>query len=90
MIAGSAVRLVFEKSSNYDAGQRVIIPANDLWCSQSTGKITDWTAEREYRCLGDLSLREGPPEALALFCMTALEAETLRQEFGCPVWHFLA
>jgi hypothetical protein len=74
----------------HDGGQRVSVPADELWRSQSTGKITDWTAEREYRCLGDLSLRDVPREALALFCMTALEADTLRQEFGCAVWPFLA
>jgi hypothetical protein len=74
----------------YDAGQNASFPVEELWRSQSKGKITDWTAEREHRCLGDLSLREVPPESLVLFCMTALEAEILRLEFGCPVWPFLA
>ncbi|MCX6835473.1 MAG: hypothetical protein NTW07_10130, partial [candidate division Zixibacteria bacterium] len=73
----------------YDAGQPITFPTDQLWRSQSNGKITDWTAEREYRCLGDLSLREVPPESMALFCMTTLEAEVLRQEFGCPAWSFL-
>lgn len=74
----------------YDAGKRVTVPADELWLSQSIGKITDWTAEREYRCLGDLSLSKVPPESLALFCITTLEAKSLREEFGCPVWSFLA
>ena len=74
----------------YDAARNRSIPCDDIWLIQSRGKITDWTAEREYRCLGDLSLREVPRESLALFCMTELEAKTLRREFGCPVWSFLA
>ena len=87
---GVCYEIGIREVSYYDAGQGVTIPDDELWHSQSNGRITAWSAEREYRRLGDLSLREVPPESLALFCMTTLEAETLRQEFGCPVWPFLA
>jgi len=73
----------------HDGAQQEYIPDDQLWRSQSRGKITDWTAEQEYRVLGDLSLRDIACESTALFCMTELEAERLRREFNCPVWPFL-
>lgn len=73
----------------FDAAQHTDIPDDHLWRSQSNGKITDWTAEQEYRFLGDLSLRDIAPTSTVLFCMTASEAVSLRSEFGCTVWPFL-
>ena len=73
----------------YDGVQHPNIPDDQLWCSQSRGKIADWTAEREFRFLGDLSLGVIPFASLVLFCMTASEAVSLRSEFGCTVWPFM-
>jgi hypothetical protein len=70
------------------SGHRV--PADDRWCWQSRGKITDWRAEQEYRHRGDLKLDGIPPESIALFCMTATEAEELRSQHHGPVWSILA
>jgi len=49
------------------------------WQCQSIGEVTDWRAEREYRCKGDLRIDGIPRDAVTLFCRTAAEACELRQ-----------
>jgi len=73
-----------------DSRGRRRVPADERWCWQSSGKITDWRAEQEYRCRGDLRLDGIPREAVALFCMTAPEAAELRRLHSGPVWPILA
>jgi len=62
----------------YDREDRPEMPERDWWQWQSRGTITDWTAEKEHRCRGDLLLRGLPENAVTLFCRTPDEAEQLR------------
>jgi hypothetical protein len=71
-----------------DKNQKQTSPKS-AWLSQSSGKETDWRSEREYRCLGDLSLERVPPEAIVLFCRTSAEAERLRGRYFVRVVSFL-
>jgi len=73
-----------------DGRSRRRVPVDERWCWQSSGTITDWRAEKEYRYRGDLKLDGIPAESLALFCMTAAEAEELRRVHDGPVWSILA
>lgn len=52
------------------------------WLMQSTGRITDWRQEREYRHLGDFDLRAVAREDLIAFTHTAEEALTVQCETG--------
>ena len=86
-IDGAVAEKIGIREVRYHAtSQHASVPAEDRWRTQSLGKITDWTAEKEHRHLGDLSLNGIPSEALALFCMTTSEAEQLRGEVSCPAW----
>ncbi|MBF0452186.1 MAG: hypothetical protein HQK75_15905 [Candidatus Magnetomorum sp.] len=54
----------------------------DPWLCQSTGTLSNWTLEQEYRCLGDLNLSGIPSEKLICFCYQKDEAENIQQKFG--------
>ncbi len=45
------------------------------WLTQTSGKRSDWTIEKEYRHLGDFSLDRVPPDKLMLICRTKAEAD---------------
>ena len=47
--------------------------------------LTDWTAEREWRHVGDVPLDEIPPDAALLFVPTETEAEQLATISRWPV-----
>ena len=52
---------------------------------QPTGKAREWPSEREWRLIGDLHLRELPPEAVRVFTRTRQEAWTLARRYNWPV-----
>ena len=74
----------------FKRGEGVEIIPSEKWLWQSIGEVTDWTAEREYRHKGDLSLAAFPVEAVTLFCMTAEEAMKLRERYPFNVVSFLS
>ncbi len=83
---GFVSRFGIREVEYYSRGEQPGIAATDRWRWQSSGKITDWRAEREYRHRGDLSLEIVPRDAVALFCMTAREAERLERKHSCRVY----
>ncbi|MBD3239675.1 MAG: hypothetical protein GF331_03750 [Chitinivibrionales bacterium] len=60
----------------------------EAWLRQSTGRITWWGDEDEYRCVGDLDLRALPGDRLIAFCRTAGEARALTARYGIPAIGF--
>lgn len=72
----------------FDSGDEVTGLEEDRWKWQSSGRITKWRAEREYRCKGDLDLHSVPAKSMALFCRTAEEAQQLAQVHDGPIWPF--
>jgi hypothetical protein len=52
------------------------------WLTQSSGKRSDWSVEKEYRHRGDLDLSDIPPEKLLLICRTEDEAAEARRVTG--------
>ena len=81
-----------ERSAAIAAGIRPVVydsnadaAKSEGWLHQSPGSITDWSNEREYRYLGDLSLKSIPTDKLALFCRYLEEAKAMEREFGARV-----
>ncbi len=60
-----------------------------IWLRQSVGTKTDWRAEQEFRCPGNLNLAQFPVEAIVVFCKTKYEAVLLRSMFPYRVISFL-
>lgn len=52
------------------------------WLRQSAGRITPWSDEDEYRCVGDLDLWRVPRGRLVAFCHTSREAGFVESQFG--------
>ena len=59
------------------------------WLTQSSGEITDWRREQEWRHEGDIDLSAIPSEALIAVCRTASEAEALTRDSGIRATSFL-
>jgi hypothetical protein len=59
------------------------------WLSQSIGSITNWSAEREHRHLGDFDFSRISPSDLAFFCHRPEEARQMRIDYGLPGWSLL-
>ncbi len=73
----------------YERSSRCPPPPDDAWLRQSSGAITCWRNEDEYRSRGDFPLRRVPCDAVVVFCHTAREAHALRAEFGLRVAPFV-
>lgn len=84
-----AQQIAIHPVNYYRADNKKSIPAEPIWLSQSKGKITDWRGEKEYRHLGDLSLKEIPHDAIVLYCGTSVEAKHLRHQYPYRVVPFL-
>jgi hypothetical protein len=65
----------------YERAGKALPEAVPSWLTQSTGKITDWREEKEYRHLGSLELGHIPPEALIAFCLTPQESAIIAEQF---------
>jgi len=87
------------KSVAEDAGIRPVIyydkgdnlPDNaEPWLTQSTGSISDWTAEKEYRYRGDLTLSSFNDDDLVLFVRTADEARFVHEKTGLSTKSFIS
>jgi len=76
-----AYRMGIQAVHYYDSQSAPPTDTDKVWLWQSRGTVGDWTAEREYRCRGDLVLRAIPDDSLILFCRTAAEAEELRRRY---------
>ena len=61
----------------------------EVWRSQSRGRITDWRAEEEYRHRGDLNLSGLEDDDIVVIARTADEAARLQAETGRRVVPFL-
>lgn len=59
------------------------------YCHHIGKKAGEWPAEREWRCLGDFSLRDAPPGAIRLIVREPSEAETIRGTLDVPVLGFM-
>src|SRR3990172_9747906 len=66
----------YDKASNYHHS------AEDLWLSQSTGTITDWRCEKEFRHRGYFDLSQVAYDKLICFCFTKNEASALESTYG--------
>lgn len=66
----------------FDRGKNRLSGSPDVWLSQSTGIITDWRAEREYRCRGSVRLSSVNKSELLLICRLPEEARTIAAETG--------
>lgn len=67
------------------------MPENvEPWLTQSKGSISDWTAEKEYRCRGNLSLNRFDENDLLLFVRTADEAVIVNEKTGLRTISFLS
>lgn len=84
-----AAKIGIDEVNYFESTEEVAIPVEERWKWQSSGKITPWRTEREYRCRGDLNLGGIPSEALAMFCRTVKEAEQLREVHKGPIWPFV-
>jgi hypothetical protein len=78
----------------YEAANKVKTPDAERWLYQSMGRITDWRAEKEYRCLGNLCLKDRSRipdslKAITLFCRMAEEADIMRHRYPYDVISFL-
>lgn len=81
-IAGShALAHGIQPVAYYARGNRASLSCPD-WLTQSSGTITDWRAEREYRWLGDFDLSTVPVEQLVAFVYRREEAEMLHKQTG--------
>ena len=65
----------------YDRADKALPATLPSWLTQSTGRISDWRAEREYRHLGSLDLGQVPSEALIAYCLTCQEASIITGKF---------
>lgn len=69
------------KEVNYFDSQKNTPPVSvPQWLTQSSGRITDWRSEKEYRHLGDFDLSKLPDDKLVLFCRNKTEALILEDE----------
>jgi hypothetical protein len=59
------------------------------WLTQSIGSITDWTAEKEYRHRGDLTLNNFSDNDLLLFVPTSDEARFVHEKTGLRTISFM-
>lgn len=84
-----ASRLGIRAVKYYDRHNTLSMDPNQVWLWQSRGTVSDWTAEREFRCRGDLILRGIAEDAVVLFCHTPAEAEELRRSYRFHVVPFL-
>jgi len=83
-----ARRVGIERVTYYERSSHVAPPRGQEWCWQSTGSITRWQLEDEYRHRGDFFLDRVPPESIAIFCHTSDEARAVHAEFGLNVVSF--
>ncbi len=60
------------------------------WLSQSIGRKTDWRAEQEYRCRGDMDLSMIPTERLIAVCRISEEAAVIEKTGGIRAVPFLS
>lgn len=86
----TAARIGIREVNYYDLGDKTSVAPADRWLRQSTGKVTDWRAEKEWRYLGEVLLEGFPADAVVLFCMTSHEADSLRRRYPYWVVSFLA
>ncbi len=85
-----ATKLGIDEVMYFERADEASVPAEDRWKWQSSGKVTPWRAEREFRYRGDLDLGRIPSGSIALFCRTADEARVLRELHSGPVWSLFA
>lgn len=69
----------------YDADSEKPPEGEDRWRWQSSGVITDWRQEQEYRHCGDVDFGAVSGEDMVVFCRFREEAECLHREFGLRV-----
>jgi hypothetical protein len=63
------------------------LAVEDRWRYQSSGKLTDWRDECEYRHRGDFDLAQLKPDKLVLFCRYRHEAARLERVTGIrAIW----
>jgi hypothetical protein len=74
----------YDKKSNFHPG------TEDLWLSQSTGTITDWRCEKEFRHRGNFDLSQVPHDKLICFCFTKKEAAVLESVCGIRTVAFVS
>ncbi|MEM9588421.1 MAG: hypothetical protein AAGA03_14150 [Planctomycetota bacterium] len=65
-----------------DASAKKLLPAEERYLHQSTGKTYDWRLENEWRHLGDIDLDQLPRDDVRIFVRTQAEAESVRPR--CP------
>lgn len=73
----------------YYIGDKDRPPDAPVWLTQSTGVITDWRQEKEYRCRGDLDFYDAPKDKLICYCRTREEARRLQEVTGIRTVAFM-
>ncbi len=69
----------------YNADSEEPPDGENRWRWQSSGAITDWRQEQEYRHCGDVDLSAVDDEDMVVFCRFREETECLRRESGLRV-----
>lgn len=78
-----AVRYVTEKE------WRALAPEEKPCCHRIGKDSGEWPAEREWRCLGDFSLRDAPPGAIRFIVRETSEIENIRGTHDFPAFGFM-
>ncbi len=68
---------------------RSLTPEEKPRCHRIGKAAGEWPAEREWRCLGDFSLRNAPPGAIRLIVREMSEIENIRGAHDIPTFGFM-
>jgi hypothetical protein len=68
---------------------RALAPVEKPYSHRVGKEAGAWPAEREWRCLGDFSLRDAPPGAIRLIVREDSEIETIRGTYDFPTVGFM-
>jgi hypothetical protein len=84
----SALDLCIKPVHYFDHDSMPIPETVPKWLTQSTGKVTDWRGESEFRSLGDLDLSSVPNKSLIGITHKKSEAQQLEQNSGIKTLWF--
>lgn len=84
----TAFKLGVQKVNYYDKKNPSEISEKNKWHSQSKGEITDWSAESEYRYIGDFDFSKINSDDLIIVTRNQSEADILNKKIGIKTVSF--